>query len=232
MTNQNPFASSKHYYEHTEWIEEHISKKFNDCKFSVFHEIPTLDIHIDVYFIQPNKTEFNILLTSGMSTLKMNVPKEVKNYKNYGFAELMILIPKNIEFEKVYSGQNKNDWIISMLKRSAKFPHFYDTWIGNGHTLQADEDMTPYGHDTEFVGSLLLPSVTFEQDITVIKKKGRQINIYTIFPLYKKELEYKIENGYNKFLDLLIKADMKEVLNTNRKSLISKGNIWRKIFRN
>ncbi|PQV44400.1 suppressor of fused protein SUFU [Jejuia pallidilutea] len=162
----------------------------------------------------------------------MNVSEKAENPTELEFAELMMLIPKEIEFDQVFPSENKNDWIISVLKQTAKFPHFYDTWIGIGHTIQAEEDMTPYSDETEFVGALILPSVTFGEDFTEIKKNNRQINIYNVFPLYKNELEYKIENGYNKFLDLLIKANGKEVLDLKRKNLIPNKSIWNKIIGN
>jgi len=226
----NPFADRTHYHEHVEWISEHLDRFFDQASMLVYHEIPTLDLHLDVYFIKPENTQFNILLTSGMSTLKMEVGEDVGNSGELEFAELMMLIPKEIEFEQVYSGENKNDWIISMLKQSAKFPHFYNTWLGIGHTLQAEMDMMPYSSETEFVGALILPSVTYGKDFTEVHKNGRKINIYSVFPLYKNELEFKIENGYNKLLDLLIKANGKEVLNLKRKSLISRKSFWNKIF--
>lgn len=217
---QNPFSDRKHYFQHVEWIDEHLSKFYDDSLVSVFHEIPSLDLHLDVYLVKPENSSFNILLTSGMSTLEMNVSEQAENPEELAFAELMMLIPKSIEFDQVYSGENKNDWIISILKRTAKFPHFYDTWIGIGHTIQAEEDLTPYGANTEFVGALILPSVTFKKDFTEINKNGRKINIYNVLPLYKNEMEFKIENGYSKLLDLLIKANGKEVLDVNRKNLL------------
>ncbi|WP_103072304.1 suppressor of fused domain protein [Aquimarina sediminis] len=226
----NPFSNRKQYHEHTEWIDDHLSKFYDNNSISVFHEIPTLDLHLDVYLIKPENSSFNILLTSGMSTLKMNVSEQAENPKELEFAELMMLIPKSIEFGEIYSGENKNDWIISILKRTAKFPHFYDTWIGIGHTIQAEEDLTPYASDTQFAGALILPSVTFGKDFTEIHKNGRKINIYNILPLYKNEIEFKIENGYSKLLDLLIKANGKEVLDLNRKNLIPKKRFWNRFI--
>ncbi|MEO1030537.1 MAG: suppressor of fused domain protein [Bacteroidota bacterium] len=228
----HPFSDQTQYPEHAEWIAQHIDNYFDEDLVSVFHEIVLFDIHLDIYFIKPKNAKFNILLTSGMSTLKMNVSGEAENPKDLEFAELMILVPKDIAFEDVYTGEHKNDWIISMLKRTARFPHYYNTWIGIGHSIQAEEDFSPYGKDTEYVGALILPSVTFDKDFTVIVKDGRQINIYSILPLYKNELEYKIEHGYNKFLDLLIKANGEEVLDINRKNLVSKASFWNRLFRN
>ena len=229
---QNPFSNQKHYHEHAEWIAEHIDKFFDENLVTVFHEIGICDIHVDVYFIKPKNALYNVLLTSGMSTLKMKVSEQVENSSEIEFAELMMLIPKEIEFEDVYSGENKNDWIISILKRTARFPHYYNTWVGIGHSIQAEEDISTYGEDTKFVGALILPSVTFDEKFTKINKNGRRINIYNIFPLYKDELEFKIDNGYNKFLNLLIKANGKEVLDLNRKNLIPKKTFWNKIIGN
>lgn len=225
---QNPFGDRKQYHEHTEWMDEHVSKCFDDSLVSVFHEIPTLDMHLDVYLIKPENSSFNILLTSGMSTLEMKVSEQAENPEELAFAELMMLIPKNIEFGTVYSGAHKNDWIIAILKRTAKSPHFYDTWIGIGHTIQAEEDLSPYTADTDYVGALILPSVTFDKNVTEIHKNGRKINIYNVFPLYRNEMEFKIEKGYNKLLELIIKADAKEVLEVNRKNLMPKKPFWKK----
>lgn len=225
---QNPFSDRQQYPEHTEWIADHLDQFFKEDEMTVFHEIPTLDLHLDVYVIKPKNASFTILLTSGMSTLKMNVSEQVKNPEDLAFAELMMLIPRDIEFDQLYTGENKNDWIITILKRTAKFPHFYDTWLEIGHSIQAEADMTSYSDDTDFVGALILPSVTFDEKFTEIHKNGRKINIYSVFPLYKNELEYKIENGYNKLLDLLIKANGKEVLDVNRKNLITKKSFWDK----
>lgn len=214
----------KEYFdEHSEWILEHLENFYTKDEITVFHEFFALDFKIHTYLIDAPRHSFNILLTSGMSAMKMNVDNEIENSKSLQFAELMLLIPKDIDFQTVYTGLYKNDWIISMLKQTAKFPHQYNTWLSIGHTIQATHDMKSYDDDkTTFVGGVVLPSVTFEEDFTQIKKDGRIINIYSFFPLYKDELQYKIDNNYNALLDLIIAADSKEVLNPNRKNLINK----------
>lgn len=217
----NPFLDRKHYYEHVEWLAEHIDDFFDDKLTSVFHEMPLLDLRVDVYLIELKNKSYNLLVTSGMSVLSMDASNEVEDSEDIEFAELMIMVPKDIEFSDVYTGDKKNDWIITMLKRTAKFPHLHDTWLSIGHSIQAESDMAPYGDDTTYVGALILPSVTFDKSFTEIHKEGRKINIYTLFPLYEEELRYKIANGYNKFLDLLIAANGKEVLDLNRANLVS-----------
>ncbi|NME72024.1 suppressor of fused domain protein [Flammeovirga aprica] len=212
------FKNKKQYQEHYALVEKHINTFFPDAEINVFHEIPTLDIHLDVYHIKPKGLEFEILMTSGMSSMAMNVidiPNESDTYK---FAELMVLIPKGVDFGEVYTGENKFDWIISMVKQSAKFPHFYDTWIGVGHSIQADENMSSYSDDTAYCGCLVLPTVTFPEEFQIIKTSNGVVNIYGLFPLYKEEMLFKIENGFNEFIQFLIKNNAEEIIDFKREN--------------
>jgi hypothetical protein len=210
------FREKEQFTDHYDLVDKHISTYFNGADISVFHEIPTLDIHLDVYHIKPENSSFEVLLTAGMSSISMNVSEIPGNSDAYRFAELMTLIPKGIDFGIMYPSKTKYDWIISMIKQSAKFPHFYDTWMGVGHTIQADENGGPYSNDTKFCGCLVLPTMTFPKDFQKIASPHGVINIYGLFPLYKEELEFKIERGFNEFMQFLIKNNTKEVIDFNR----------------
>jgi hypothetical protein len=214
------FRNLTFFDNHPEAIANHLDNFYTSEEITVFHEMVSPDFHLDVYFISSAKHSFNILLTCGMSLLEMTVPEGVENAEQYKFAELMILIPKEIEFGKVSPSENENDWILGMLKETARFPHHYDTWLTIGHTLQATADMEAYDQATDYVGLVVLPSVTFDEEFTEIKIDKEVINILSIFPLYKNELEYKIANGYNALLDRLIEKDEKEVFNKQRGNLL------------
>jgi len=213
--------SRKHYYENIEALEKHLDKYFESKEITVFHEMLSLDFHLDVYFIQPENKDFNLLITSGMSLLEMNVPETIENREEYTFAELILLVSKEIEFSNVLSDHNKNEWIIGMMKDMARFPHHQHTFLTEGHTLQAWNDIAePYDKDTNFTSCILLPSATFDEDFMQITAGSRVINLHSLFPLYKNELEYKIQNGYSKFFDLLIADDVAEVFHHNRQNLL------------
>jgi hypothetical protein len=220
------FHERNQHYENIECLERHLSKFFSSNEISVFHEIVSLDFHLDVYFINAANRNYNILLTSGMSLLEMNVASDIQNSNDYLFAELMVLVPKTLGFGPLHTGTGKNDWIISMLKQTARFPHHYDTFLSVGHTLQATEDMQTYDAETNFVGCILLPSVTFDSEFMEIKCGDNKINIYSLFPLYKNELEYKVQKGYGGFVDLLNKEKPKEIINNERKNLIPRKGFW------
>lgn len=212
--------SREQFHENVESLDKHLNKFCKREEMTVFHEIVSLDFHLDVFFIQRKEDNFNILLTSGMSLLQMKVPEVVENPEEHAFTELMILIPKEINFDKVYTSTEENSWIISMLKNAARLVHHNNSWLGIGHTLQATNDLEPYAEETAFAGCVVLPSITFDDKFTEFYFGNRKINIYSLFPLYKNELEYKLVHGYSGLLDLLIKADAKETLNLNRKNLL------------
>lgn len=216
------FREKEQFTDHYDLVDKHIDTYFKGSDINVFHEIPTLDIHLDVYQIRPKNSPFELLLTAGMSSISMNVSEIPKDRDTYRFAELMTLIPKGIDFGKMYPSGTKYDWIISMIKQSAKFPHFYDTWIGVGHTIQADENMEPYANDTEYCGCLVLPTMTFPEDFQKIDSPHGIINIYGLFPLYKEELEFKIQNGFNEFIQFLIKNNTQEIIDFNRANYCKK----------
>src|SRR5688572_2036526 len=105
------FRDKQQFTDHYELVDQHIGKHFNGSDIQVFHEIPTLDIHLDVYIIRPRNSAFEILLTSGMSSMAMNVSDIPNNSDPYKFAELMTLIPKGIDFGNMYPGGTQYDWI-------------------------------------------------------------------------------------------------------------------------
>ncbi len=81
--------------------------------------------------------------------------------------------------------------------------------------------MEPYAEQTEYTGVVILPSVNFDEDFTTIQAGENRINIYSVFPLYADEMNYKIQNGYNALLDRLIAKNAKEVFDEERESLLS-----------
>ena len=212
------FREKPQFPKHYDLVSDHIDKHFSGAYINVFHEIPTLDIHLDVYHIKPKNVQYEILLTSGMSSIAMNVSEIPENATDYQFAELVVIIRGGLDFGTMYPSKTKNDWIISMIKQVAKFPHFYDTWIGIGHTVQAHESLIPYDLHTHFCGCLVLPTVSFPEEFTEIKSPDGVINIFGLFPMYSEEMEFKIENGYNAFLQFLINNNTPEGIDIEREN--------------
>ena len=207
--------------EHLQLMDSHLSKFYTNSEISVMHEIFSLDtLRIHVYMINSDKHPFNILLTSGMSSIEMNLDEDDQDRDKLKFAELMVLVPKEMEFGSNLPSDSPDSWVMDMLKDTARFPHHYDTWLQTGHTVQAQYDLSPYSGQTEFAGVVVLPSFLFNSDFTKIKTSDSVINIYTLFPLYNNELEFKIANGYNALAKILEESDIDFTINNKRANLL------------
>lgn len=180
---------------YTEEITDHFDKNFPDRVTSVFHEIISDIVHIDVYFMEPTEEEpFRVVYTTGMSDLLMTLPSEIeKEYSHLKRAELMMFLPATWSTDSEAFKDEKYYWPIRLLKQLARFPHEYNTWLGYGHTIPNSEEYDPYAENTKLNGVVL--SALSENIRLINTKDGNLINVYSIIPLYKEEMAYKLENG-------------------------------------
>src|SRR5690606_18469062 len=75
-----------------EEIEEHLARYIAEPDL-VFHEIISELVHIDVHWIKPSANyPYNILVTSGMSDLPMNVPEEIDDKEAYDRDDVMVVL--------------------------------------------------------------------------------------------------------------------------------------------
>lgn len=187
-------------------VDKFINKTFGKCP-TVFHEIVSPDIHVDICLIPPDKNrDFYTLVTMGMGAHKMNVPEELKEYK-LERAELLITLPADW---KVPDQDEKWYWPIRLLKSSARLPIACDTWLGWGHTVDNQE---PYAENTEFCGALLIDPMVGSGNLCKLPN-GEEVNFYQLLPIYRKEMEYKLKNGAEELLKLMSKTSF--VVDINR----------------
>lgn len=206
-----------------EEIEAHLTKYIGEPDM-VFHEIISEVVHIDVHWIQPSANyPYHILVTSGMSDLKMNVPDEVENKEIYERAELMVVLPADWKIGEEDFKDDNNYWPVYFLKRLARFPHEYHTWLGYGHTI-------PNGMDAEEIANtgfgcmlLLPPMLSFEEEFLELQTKdGNTINFYAMIPVYKEEMDYKLEEGTDALLDLFDEYGITELVDIERPNVCKK----------
>jgi hypothetical protein len=199
----------------------HFKKFYSEDEIKIMTESELYDLPMEMIVIESKKHMFNVIITLGMSSMEMTNDQNIPNWGMHMFAELMICVPNRINSKNLREGQ-EYDWILNMLRQAATFPHIENTWLGIGHGLQGNMDGSPYDDRTEFIGGMVLPSVTFDKDFTKIPLGDScAINIYSFFPLYRNELDYKIANNYQAMLDLLTKKNMTEVFLPGRENLLS-----------
>jgi hypothetical protein len=96
----------------TAHIERHIGRVN-----TVFHEIVSDDLHIDVHHVKASLfRKFEVLVTSGMSGVAMAVPEDVDQPR---FAEVLVILPKGWRLTMEAFKDEKNYWPIAILPPSS-----------------------------------------------------------------------------------------------------------------
>lgn len=188
---------------YTEEIVAHFDRAFPGRVTNVFHEIFSDIVHIDVHFMEPSEEEpYRVIYTTGMSDLPMTLPPELeKEWGHLRRAELVLFLPASWPVDSKSFEDDNNFWPVSLIKLLARFPHQYNTWIGYGHTIPNYENYEPYAENTKLSGAIL--SMLNEDISQFTTKDGTIINIYSVVPLYKEEMEFKLEKGMDALFEKL-----------------------------
>ena len=207
--------------EHCEKMEEHIEKYVRKIE-SVYHEIMSDLIHLDVFYIKPTQDRnFHTFVTAGMSYLPMT---PMKGAEEDTYAELMICLPETWEISEEALKDESYYWPIRWLKMLARFPHDHKTWLGFAHTMPNGDPPEPLTKNTKLTGVILLPPIGLNKDFWSLRiSDDKIINYYCIMPLYKEEMDLKLKEGYRSLLDKFSKNNVSIVLDLSRKNTCKKG---------
>jgi hypothetical protein len=200
-----------------EAISAHIVTHLGEVD-TVFHEIASSIVHIDVHIVKPSKQfPFIRLVTSGMSDLRMNVPEELDVPR---FLELMVTLPPEWKVDSESFKDENWYWPVRLLKFLARFPHQYSTWLGYGHTIPNEDPPKPYASNTRLCCALILPSPTVpEKFISLEISPEKTIYFLAVLPLYAEEMQQKLKEGGSDFLKKLSKAKITDLVNPQRPSV-------------
>ncbi len=183
-------------------IEQHIQSTFGVFD-QVLHELDSPDIHVDICVVPPSeRRNYYTLVTMGMGAHRMNVPKELAEYK-LERAELAIALPPDWKLDKDSMQEERWYWPIGLLKVLARLPISNDTWLGFGHTM---EKQSPFAEDTELCAAILTGLQDMDLDTcgeVCILPGGEEVNFYQVLPLYREEMEYKLEHDADALLERL-----------------------------
>lgn len=197
----SPYNPEMYEEEEVDTLETHIEKYFGRFE-NVFHEIASPDIHVDIYVVEPTpERNYYTLITLGMGAHRMNVPKELEEYK-LERAEMMFYLPANW---KVNDSDEKYYWPLRWLKILARLPINQDTWLGWGHTVPNGE---PFADNTKLSGVMLLNPENVADGASVCElPNGDEVNFYLVVPLYDEEMNYKIANRAEALLEKMDKVN-------------------------
>ena len=183
-------------------IEQHIQSTFGAFD-QVFHELDSPDIHVDICVVPPSeRRNYYTLVTMGMGAHRMNVPEELAEYK-LERAELAIALPPDWKLDKDSMQEQRWYWPVGLLKVLARLPISNDTWLGFGHTM---EKQSPFAEDTELCAAILTGPQDMDLDTcgeVCTLPSGEEVNFYQVLPLYREEMEYKLEHDADALLERL-----------------------------
>jgi len=198
-------------------IARHIERHLGPVA-SVFHEFISDAVHLDVHWVKPTPARpYHFLATSGMSDRAMNIPGRVDAPRHI---ELVVTLPERWWIgEEAFESDNWY-WPVRQLKTLARFPHKYDTWLGEGHTVTNDDPPQPLAPGTRLCGALLLPPQHVPQAFRELRiDGGKTIRFLAVVPLYEEEMALKIRDGTAALVDLLRKHGVTDVVEPARKSV-------------
>jgi len=218
MSNKSKKPSEKMYlYSEQELVEyeAYIEQSFGAYQ-TVFHEIASPDIHLDVLVVPPTEEDPYIkLITMGMGAYGMNVPKEFAKHE-LEHAELIIYLPPDWNIQ---SSDDRDYWPIRYLKKLGRLPIECDTWLGFGHTVHVNADMKPFSENTSFNSFVLLKGCDLQyNELNLRLNSEKKINFYQLFPLYQEELDYMLDNSLNALFEMFDDEDVNPVININRRN--------------
>lgn len=207
------------YGKYSEEISKHFAALFPDREEIVFHEIISDLVHIDVCIRKPNENrKFYVLYTTGMSDLPMTLPEGYQDREDLKYSELYLFLPESFNFGESYSLvsdlDDKDSWIIHLVKYLARFPHEYSTWFGYGHTLPNGPQYAPLCDGTKMGGVVLSQG---GGDIECVNTDdGKKINLLMVIPAYQEEIEYKLKYGMEGLDKVFSENRMPMILDINR----------------
>jgi hypothetical protein len=203
-----------------EAIGRHIEKHIAPVE-TVFHEIVSDLVHVDIHFIPPDDDRpFITLVTSGMSERPMSVPPGLEEFQ---YAELVALLPPDWPLSQEEFQDEANYWPVRWLKILARLPHEYDTWLSYGHTVPNGDPPEPFAEDTQLCCMMLAPPLLFGEKFHELKVNDEKtIRFWSVIPLYLEEMELKMKKGSEAVFERFDKFNIDEVIDPVRKNVAKK----------
>ena len=166
----------------------------------------------DVLHVQPvNSRPYHTLITAGMSSVAMNVPRDVSAPHRL---ELMMTLPEG--------WKPSDDWTTRLLQSLSKLPRERTSWLGWGHTVPNGDPPQPLAPHTGFCGVIIAPSLLVPVAFYELSIGAERVAFYSVIPLYREELELHAREGMAVLLERLLHKDINDVVYLKRKNVARK----------
>ena len=205
-----------------EAIDRHVQQHIGEVA-TVLHEIASDLVHVDVLYVAATpERPYQVFVTSGMSDLAMTTPEGVESFDR---AELLIVLPESWPVTSESVHDENWYWPIRWLKYVARLPHQYKTWIGWGHTIPNGDPPESIAN-TGFVGVMASLPYWLSEDFHQLKAdSGDTVRFYHLVPLYREEMELKLDLGAEELEERMDKAKIGFAIDTGRPN-VAKRKRW------
>ncbi|MEM1061178.1 MAG: suppressor of fused domain protein [Planctomycetota bacterium] len=209
-------------------VSEHVERHVGPIE-SVFHEIVSPTVHIDIHRVAPSEDRpFTTLVTTGMAELPMTVPDGLDEWAH---AELVLLLPPDWPVDEESWKDERHYWPVRWMKKLARFPHEYSTWFCFGHSMPNGDPPEPFHESTKLCGWLLISPVAFETEFAQLTRDdGPTISFWLMLPLYGEEMDFKLRHETDALLEKLAGRGVEPVLDPQRVNAVTgrkPGRRWR-----
>jgi len=203
-------------------IARHIERHLGPIE-SVFHELISDAVHLDVHWVRARPAwPVHTLVTSGMSDRPMNVPAGTRAPRHI---ELMVTLPERWLIGDAAFADENWYWPVRQLKTLARFPHKYDTWLGEGHTVTNDEPPQPLAPGTRLCGAILRAPQAVPEEFRELRiDDTKTIRFLAVVPLYEEEMALKLREGADALLRLFGEQRVTDVIEPARASVARRIN--------
>lgn len=169
---------------------------------------PSITIHV----ARNEEDREQILVTEGMSSLPMTVPKGGEAFE---YAELVLRLPIDWPLTPEAFSASENFWPVEWLRRVALYPHLNKTWLGGRYALIAnDEPPKQFAPNTEL--SCLLLMASHKGYGRWRRPDGKDVVFYDVIPLYIEERDLEKSQGLPALLGLFDDYSISPVVNPTR----------------
>ena len=178
-------------------IENYIIKNFGDI-YTVFHEMYSPDIHVDICVLPPQRGhDYCVLITSGMGAYEMNVPDDLEEYELERAELIMCLPPEMVDLS------DSDSWFIDIMRIVAHLPLERKSWLAHGHTVGGGKG-NPLDSSVPFTTVILKSANEFggKRLQKCYLPSGEVVNFYYLLPIFDEELDFKLSNGANALFGL------------------------------
>jgi hypothetical protein len=193
-------------------VQQHIGQVAH-----VFQEVVSPVLFVDVLVVNPTpERNWHTLVTSGMSSRAMNVPAGAEDFR---YAEVMLCLPADWKLDPESLNYEEHFWPLRWLRLLARNVHQYKTWLGYGHTVPNADPPAPFSYNTKLCGVLLIPPQSITQRFRMLDTGLKQIHFLAMVPIYKEELELRLNQNAKTLIQRLSDSGVDELLNLKRKNV-------------